>query len=249
MDFGCVVGAQFGVEIKMITGGELISFRPCPWQKMDPLAPRPGGSRRHRLSQVSDEPQHRTPTADVEARIAAAIAQRESLHGGSALQECDGAATTTTTDSKCYEYLDHTADIQLHAWGDSFASALEHVLAAMFGYMTDLDTIEAIETVDSFVVRGHDRTSLVFSVMQEWLGQFHETGFIPSVVTVEDIAENVDEDGGNSAFTARSHGKGERFDASKHTSGTEVKAVTFSNLQAVQRELDRRWDIWVIVDI
>lgn len=41
-----------------------------------------------------------------------------------------------------YEYLDHTADVQLHAWGSTLEEAFGHVAECMFNYMTDLSVVE-----------------------------------------------------------------------------------------------------------
>ena len=46
---------------------------------------------------------------------------------------------------KEYEYLDHTADIGVIAYGESLAEAFENAAKGMFGIITDLDTIDALE--------------------------------------------------------------------------------------------------------
>ncbi|GJQ84857.1 hypothetical protein Trydic_g478 [Trypoxylus dichotomus] len=47
-----------------------------------------------------------------------------------------------------YEYLDHTADVQLHAWGQNLQEAFEQCGIAMFGYMTELDSVEIKQSAE-----------------------------------------------------------------------------------------------------
>jgi SHS2 domain-containing protein len=143
-----------------------------------------------------------------------------------------------------YEYLDHTADIQLHGWGDTLERALEQVAIAMFGYMTSLSRIQVDEeqsktVANEIVVKGHDLQSLTFAFLQEWLYIFHESGFVAKEVQLRSIDRE--------SFKACSSARGEIVDWKRHTQGTEVKAVTYSNLQINEEE--GRCDIWVIVDI
>jgi SHS2 domain-containing protein len=143
-----------------------------------------------------------------------------------------------------YEYLDHTADVQLHSWGTTLAMALEELTIAMFGYMTKLSTIEINESDCALFgsqvqAKGQDLQSMVFHYLQEWLCIFHESGFVAKQVTVQTLDRN--------NFTVQSTGKGERVDWNRHAQGTEIKAVTYSNLQVV--ELPSRCDVYVIVDI
>lgn len=49
------------------------------------------------------------------------------------------------------------------------------------------------------------------------------------------------------SFTIVSCGKGEKMNLEKHPQGTEIKAITYSNMQI--HETESRSDIWVIVDI
>jgi len=49
------------------------------------------------------------------------------------------------------------------------------------------------------------------------------------------------------SYTITSSAKGEKINVSKHAQGTEVKAITYSNMQI--KDESNRCDIWVIVDI
>lgn len=54
--------------------------------------------------------------------------------------------------------LDHTADIQLHSWGETLSEALEQVVLAMFSYVTDLTRVDIDPTrTDTFTVKGQSR--------------------------------------------------------------------------------------------
>lgn len=143
-----------------------------------------------------------------------------------------------------FEYLDHTADVQVHAWGDSFLKALEMAVLSMFGYMTNLNLVKDDHDLSQNIAKqikaqGHDKESLVFDFLDGWLFLFHDEGFVPNRVTIDSF--NID------TFSIISSATGEKFDATKHTKGTEVKAITYSNMQI--QETKKRCDIWVIIDI
>lgn len=137
-----------------------------------------------------------------------------------------------------YEYLDHTADVQLHAWGDTLEEAFEQCAMAMFGYMTDTGTVEPLRTVE-VETQGDDLQSLLFHFLDEWLYKFSaDEYFIPREVKVLNIDQK--------NFKLRSIGWGEEFSLSKHPQGTEVKAITYSAMQVYNEE---KPEVFVIIDI
>ncbi|GMI10917.1 hypothetical protein TrLO_g5150 [Triparma laevis f. longispina] len=138
-----------------------------------------------------------------------------------------------------YEYLPHTADIQLHSWGPTLNDTLSSLCIAMFGYMTDLTYIN-LSSEQQITFKADNLNNLIFKILDEWLVHFHTTGFI-----CKEMVTQVKEEGGG--WEVECVGKGENFDIEKHTQGTEVKAITYSNLQIHQKT--DKVDIYVIIDI
>uniref|UniRef100_A0A0N5C8I9 Archease domain-containing protein n=1 Tax=Strongyloides papillosus TaxID=174720 RepID=A0A0N5C8I9_STREA len=139
-----------------------------------------------------------------------------------------------------FEYLDHTADIQLHGWGDTICEAFEQTIIAMFAYMSgDISEIENCYTFD-VTATGHDMKTLLFNLLNNFLYSFTtEPYFIPRVVKVIEFDRN--------EFKIVVRGYGESFDISYHSKGAEVKAITYSNMQI--HESPDKAEIFVIIDI
>lgn len=149
-----------------------------------------------------------------------------------------GVMDKTLPDQK-YEYLDHTADVQLHAWGDDLKEAFEQCVMAMFGYMTEIEYVEMLNT-ESIEAEGDDLESLLFHFLDEFLFVFSAEPFFIArkvVITAFDM-EN---------FRIKATGFGETFEIGKHPQGTEVKAITYSNMQIYDKE--GQHEVFVIIDI
>lgn len=137
--------------------------------------------------------------------------------------------------------MDHTADVQLHSYGETLKEAFEQVGMAMFGYMTELDTVEILEKHE-IEAESEDLEGLLFRFLDELLFLFSAEPFIickKLVITELDLVN----------FKIKCNCFGEVFDLKKHPQGTEVKAITYSAMQIVQKPEDKRYDIFVIIDI
>ena len=140
-----------------------------------------------------------------------------------------------------FEYLDHTADVQLHAWGVTLKEAFEEAAKAMFAYMTDLDSVEERGTV-RYEVRASDMESALFRFLDEALFHFSaDPFFVPFKVDIT----RFEREGGDVVIEAV--GLGEPFQLGKHPQGMEVKAITYSAMQI--NETDGHAEVFVIVDI
>ncbi|XP_056616339.1 protein archease isoform X1 [Triplophysa dalaica] len=127
---------------------------------------------------------------------------------------------------------------RIHSWGDSLEEAYEQCAMGMFGYMTDTETVQPIDTVE-VESEGEDLESLLFHFLDDWLFKFSaDMFFIPREVKVLHIDRM--------HYKIRSIGWGEEFSLDKHPQGTEVKAITYSAMQVHDKE---KSEIFVIIDI
>lgn len=122
-----------------------------------------------------------------------------------------------------YEYLDHTADVQFHSWGSTLAEAIEQQLVAMYGYMAlEVDSVERVYSMD-FEASGSDMKSLLYNLMDRLLYDFNaEPFFIGRCVKIQSFDEK--------NFNIMARAWGESFSLTKHHPGTEIKAITYSNM-------------------
>lgn len=138
----------------------------------------------------------------------------------------------------------------------------------MFAYMTDIETVDnrGTETIEA---EGHDMLSLLYGFLDEFLFLFNAApNFIARVskqypvlplyrfynLNLElCIAYNLQKINITSFdrenFKIKAIGYGETFDISKHPQGTEVKAITYSNMQFHENEDDNYAEVFVIIDI
>lgn len=138
-----------------------------------------------------------------------------------------------------YEYLDHTADVQLHGWGTTLEEAMEQTLISLYGYMTDIAKVSTEYSFD-LLANGIDMVSLMARLLDEALYAFSAEPFF-----IGRVAKVIKLDRLN--FNVQIRCWGESFDLEKHPQGTEIKAITYSNMQI--NECSERTDIFVIVDI
>lgn len=138
-----------------------------------------------------------------------------------------------------YEYLDHTADVQIHSWGDDLKEAFEQAAMGMYGYMTEIEYVE-ISEVGTIEANGDDMLGLLFHFLDELLFLFSAEPFL--IARKVEITEFDREN-----FIIKARVLGEAFDLAKHPQGTEVKAITYSNMQVHDNE--NQHEIFVIIDI
>jgi SHS2 domain-containing protein len=131
--------------------------------------------------------------------------------------------------TKKFEFLEHTADVYVAAYGSDLAEAFENSAIAMFETMTDTKQVRASEE-DCLEVRAQDEEDLLYSWLEALLLKFEVDGRLYSRFRVEPINHT------SEGFTLKAKMWGEIFDREHHKSRTDVKAVTYHRMEILKAD-------------
>jgi SHS2 domain-containing protein len=137
---------------------------------------------------------------------------------------------------KRYEVLDHTADIGLIIFGQDLKGLFENAGKAFFHLITDLRKVR--RRVEKRVRIGEESLD---RLMVDWLSELLYLHDVDHLLLKEFKVESVGEDGLKAVV------EGEPFQAGFHVIKTEVKAVTYHQIEV--RKKDGNWRAQVILDL
>ena len=136
---------------------------------------------------------------------------------------------------KKYEYFDVTADIGFKAYGENLNEAFENGSLAIFNIISDTKDI-APEREIAFEISSEDEVSLLYDYLEELLF-YHETEFMLFSQFSVEIDDNLH---------LKAKIKGETIDWDKHERKTEIKAITYHQMEVKNT---RPCEIQAIVDL
>jgi len=129
---------------------------------------------------------------------------------------------------KRFEFLEHTADVYIAAYGQSLEEAFENAASATFNAMTEIEKIkpEAEEFVE---VEAHDEHALLYSWIEELLIKFETTGNLYCCFDISSIEKTP------TGLRLKAKIWGEPFDSERHLQKVGVKAVTYHRMEIMKK--------------
>ncbi|MDP8002696.1 MAG: archease [Caldisphaera sp.] len=139
---------------------------------------------------------------------------------------------------KCsgFEFLDHTSDVLIRAYGRNLEESFEQSALAVYEVMTDTKKVKQIES-RYIEIEGFDLYNLLYRWIESLLFYTDSEGLVFSKFNVEKINEN----------KLKAVAMGEKFNKEIHEHRTIVKAMTYSQMDI--KFSNNCWIIDFVVDI
>ena len=129
-----------------------------------------------------------------------------------------------------FEFLEHTADQYVSAYGPDLKSAFEEAAKGLFATMTDLSAVEPRVEVE-VEVEGEDLKALLYNWLEALLIKFDVEGLLLSDFEVLELTRP-DE----GPYRLRAKARGEEFDPERHPQYVGVKGITYHLMEVEERE-------------
>jgi SHS2 domain-containing protein len=128
-----------------------------------------------------------------------------------------------------FEFLEHTADVYIRAYGKTMEEAYANSALAMFEVMTDSGKIAQAQE-ENLQVEAEDQYALLYNWLEALLVKFETEGMLYSKFEITDWKETEE----NFRFKAKVWG--EKFDPQKHPQKVGVKAVTYHRMMIIREK-------------
>ncbi len=139
------------------------------------------------------------------------------------------------------EIREHTADLAIHARGDSLGEAVSEAARGLSLIATGRDDLHLQPDQEvRFELEAPDLPALVVAFLSEllWLLESQDTLWLGGGADIEESADG---------WRVLARGNGIRYEPDVHGQGTEIKAVTYHDLR-MERD-GAAWRCQVVVDI
>jgi SHS2 domain-containing protein len=137
---------------------------------------------------------------------------------------------------KRYETFDHTADIGIRVFGHTVEEVFTNAAYALFDQLTDLRKVGNRATQE-ISVEGVDREDLLIRWLGELLFLCQGRGYLFKEFSILSLDSN----------SLKATARGEIFDPSRHRIKTEIKAVTYHQIEL--KRADEGWEGKVVFDV
>ncbi|HWR24951.1 MAG TPA: archease [Methanosarcina sp.] len=141
---------------------------------------------------------------------------------------------------KKYEYLEHTADAKFLAYGNTLEEVFENAALAMFNVMIDTEKLSG-DLKREILLNSSDLETLLVDWLSELLYLFE----VEEIIFRDFRVENIKEDNGK--YSIKALASGEKYYPESHPFETEIKAVTYSQLEL--KKIPEGWRAQVVVDL
>jgi SHS2 domain-containing protein len=125
---------------------------------------------------------------------------------------------------KRFEFLEHTADVYIAAYGRTLEEAFANAAIATFEVMTDSDKIAQI-VEDSVEIEAYDEKALLYTWLENLLINFETKGTLYSGFEISKIEKTPD------GLRLKAKIRGEPFNPDKHPQKVGIKAVTYHRME------------------